>query len=233
VRQLTSLRLAARARAFSRSIEIRPRDDLIMLGSRGYGFWVVPQRLLGPGSTCYLAGIGEDITFDLSLIARFGCTVHAFDPVPAAQEYAVAAARHEPRFVLHRAGLWSSDATLPLHAPAVAGHISHSVTDLHRTQKAFDAEFRSVRSLMDELRHDRLDLLKISAEGSEFEILRSVVGDGIDPSIVCVEFAQPAPAEEADATMRQMTAASYDLVDAKVTPWTWKLTFVRRGSDDG
>jgi len=231
-RQLTTLRLAGRARAFSRTFEVRPRDDLIRLGS-SYGFWVVPDTLLGPGSTCYLAGIGEDITFDLALIARYGCQVHALDPVRAAQEFAAAAARHQPRFVLHRAGLWSSDTTLPLHAPAVTGHISHSATDMHGTQKAFDARFRSVRSLMEELGHDRLDLLKISAEGSEYEILRSVLDDGVDPSIVCVEFAQPAPPEQADDAMRRMAGRGYDVVDASVRPSTWRLTFVRRGTNAG
>jgi len=223
----TGIRLRARARRFLRDAEIHPRDDLVELGSRGYGFWVVPARLLGPESRCYLAGVGEDITFDLALIARFGCTVHAFDPVPAARAYAEAAARHEPRFVFHPVGLWSSDTTLPLHAPAVEGHVSHSVTDLHGTRKVADAPVRSVASLMRELGDERLDLLKISAEGAEYEILDGVAADDVDVRIICVEFAQPAPRGRAERAYGELRARGYDLVDAHVTAWTWKATFVR------
>src|SRR5581483_9438634 len=208
----TGVRLRARARRFLRDAEIHPRDDLVELGSRGYGFWVVPAGLLGPDSRCYLAGVGEDITFDVALIARFGCTVHAFDPVPAARAYAEAAARHEPRFVFHPVGLWSSDTTLPLHAPAVEGHVSHSVTDLHGTRKLGD---------------ERLDLLKISAEGAEYEILDGVAADDVDVRIICVEFAQPAPRGRAERAYGELRARGYDLVDAHVTAWTWKATFVR------
>ena len=231
-RQVVGLRLLSRSRAFSGRIRLVPRDDLVELGSRGYGFWVVPHRLLGPESICYLAGVGEDITFDLALIARFGCSVHAFDPVPVAALYASVAGRHEPRFKFHPVGLWSSDATLPLYTPAVDGHVSHSVTDLHATSKAFDAQFRSVRSLMSEFGHDRLDLLKISAEGAEYEILRGIADDDLDIRVVCVEFAQPAPRGSPEAACERMASGGYDLVDARVTPWTWKVTFVRRDGND-
>jgi FkbM family methyltransferase len=229
----TGVRLLARSRAFLRHVEVRPRDDLVALGSRGYGFWVVPGSVLGPESCCYLAGVGEDISFDLALIARFGCTVHAFDPVPAAQRYAAVAARHEPRLVFHPVGLWSSDTVLPLHAPAVDGHVSHSVTDLHGTVKVFDAQFRSVASLMRELGHDRLDLLKISAEGAEYEILREIIDDRLQAGVVCVEFAQPAPRGGAEEAFERMTSHGYDLVHAKITPWTWKVTFVQRTESEG
>ncbi len=231
-RQLLGLRLWAHARAFSRSIKVLPRSDLVELGSRGYGFWVVPATLLGPDSHCYLAGVGEDITFDLALIARFGCTAHAFDPVPAAQHHAVVSAQYEPRFVFHPVGLWSSDATLPLHAPAVEGHVSHSAIDLHATPKLFDAQFRSVASLMQELGHDRLDLLKVSAEGSEYEILRGMAAANVRPRVVCVEFAQPAPRGRPAGECELMRRRGYDLVHATVTPWTLKVTFVSRTHEE-
>jgi FkbM family methyltransferase len=227
-KQVTGLRLLARSRAFRSQMRVVPRDDLVRLGSPGYGFWVVPARLLGEGSVCYLAGVGEDITFDLGLIARFGCSVHAFDPVPRSQAFAEAAAAHEPRFRFHPVGLWSKDETLSFHSPSHEGYISHSATNIHGTAPAFQAEVRSVRSLMDELGHDRIDLLKVSAEGSEYEILRGVLDDGVRPGVICVEFAQPAPAGEGEETYAQLGQAGYDLVSANVSPWNWKLSFVRR-----
>src|SRR4249919_3185307 len=156
-KRLDSIRLFKRRRDFLDRATIQPRDDLVHLGT-SYGGWTVATGLLNPTSICYLAGIGEDITFDLHLIARFGCSVHAFDPVPRAQEYAATAAAHEPRFHLHRYGLWSRDARLPFYAPESEGHISHSATNLKATDVAFEASVRSVQSVARELHHDRIDL---------------------------------------------------------------------------
>ena len=86
-RLATTARLARQSNELARHVEVRARPDMIEMGTRGYGFWSVPEILLGPESVCYLVGTGEDISFDLALIDRFGCTVHAFDPVPSAQEF--------------------------------------------------------------------------------------------------------------------------------------------------
>ncbi len=200
------------------------------LGSN-YGFWVVPDTFT-TSSACYLAGVGEDITFDLGLIGRFGCTVHAFDPVPASREYASAAAAHEPRFVFHPVGLWSEDAHLGFHAPAVEGHVSHSATDLHGTGVAFKADVRSVKSLMLELGHEELDLLKLSVEGAEYEIVRGTLDAGIDASVICIEYAQPAPAGAAEGTHDLLERAGYHVVAARIRPRSWKLTYMHASALD-
>jgi FkbM family methyltransferase len=221
-RRATSARLALRARSFREGLEREPVPNLVRIGS-DYGFWVVPDSFT-PDSVCYLAGVGEDISFDLGLIARFGCTVHAFDPVPAAQAYASVAAAHEPRFVFHPVGLWSEDAQLGFHAPAIEGHVSHSATDLHGTSVAFEADVRSVRSLVQEL--GRPDLVKLSVEGAEHEIVRGMLDASIDAPIICVEYAQPAPRRSAEDTHDRLVQAGYAVAAAWVRPRTWRLTYL-------
>lgn len=223
-RRVTSGRLALRARTFRGALQVRPGPSLVTIGSN-YGFWVVPDTLT-PDSVCYLAGVGEDITFDLGLIARFGCTVHAFDPVPASGRYASVAAPHEPRFVFHPVGLWSEDAHLDFHAPAVEGHVSHSATDLHGTTVAFEADVRSVSSLMQELGHERVDLLKLSVEGAEHEIVGGTLAAGIRATVICIEYAQPAPPGEAEATHGLLERSGYSVVAARIRPRSWKLTYM-------
>jgi FkbM family methyltransferase len=196
----------------------------VKLGS-DYGFWIVPDTLT-PSSACYLAGVGTDITFDLGLIARFGCTVHAFDPVPESQEYVKLAAAHEPRFVFRPIGLWSEDAHLSFHAPAVEGHVSHSATDMHGTGVAFEADVRSVRSLMEELGHERLDLLKLSVEGAEYEILRGALDAGVQAAVIPIEYAQPAPEGAAESMHERLLGAGYHVVAARIRPRSWKLTYM-------
>jgi FkbM family methyltransferase len=223
----TTARLVQQARSLRAGVEVRTRLDMIELGSTGYGSWSVPETMLGQDSVCYLAGTGTDITFDLALIARFGCTVHAFDPVPSALEFVARAARHEPRFVFHPVGLWSTDTTLSFHEPVVRGYISHSATDIHHTPVAFEGAVQSVRSVMREQHHDHVDLLKISAEGAEYEILAGLEQDGIRPRILSIEFAQPAPTGAAKDAYDRLVQAGYDLVASRISVWTCKMTFVR------
>lgn len=66
-------------RRFRRALRVRPRRDLVRLGS-DYGGWTVPADLVESSWTCYSGGVGNDTTFDLAFIERFGCEVDAFDP---------------------------------------------------------------------------------------------------------------------------------------------------------
>ena len=70
---------------------------------------MVPISLLRKSSICYCAGVGEDITFDISLIESVGCEVFAFDPTPRAAEHVGLAAAGVEQFHFYPVGLWSSD----------------------------------------------------------------------------------------------------------------------------
>jgi FkbM family methyltransferase len=199
--------------------------DTVMLGNP-YGGYRVPAQLLDEHSICYLAGTGEDISFDLAIIEHFGCEVYAFDPVPRAGAYVARAAADEPRHHFMPVGLWSSDTTLTFHAPAQTGFVSHSATNLQNTGAAFEAPVRSIVSVMRELGHDHIDLLKVSAEGAEFEIVEHVLAAGVAARVLCVEYAQPASLERVLEQGRRLQGAGYQLVGAG--QWRqWKLTFAR------
>jgi FkbM family methyltransferase len=215
-----------RTAAFAKSLTPLECPDLIEVGSLSYGGYLLPGSLLGPESVCYLAGTGEDITFDLSVIGRFGCTVHAMDPVPRAAAYVAEAAAFEPRLNFQPVALWSSDGTLTFHAPREDGYVSQSPINLHHTAPDFSATARSLASLMAELGHDHVDLLKISAEGSEYEIVEHLVASKIDVRILCVEYAQPAPVDAVLSSVGALQKAGYRLVGASTQVWNWKLTFV-------
>src|SRR3546814_6680237 len=88
-------------------------------------------------------------------------------------------------------GLWSEDATFRFYAPRDPTHVSHSIVNLQETESYFEARCRSIASLMAELGHDRLDLLKVDVEGAEHEVIRSMLASGIRPTVLCMELDQP------------------------------------------
>lgn len=216
LRSITYRRIAGR---------VVPRPDLQLetIGSR-YGGWIVPMALIRPDWVCYCGGVGEDITFDLGLIERLGCTVFAFDPTPRAVAHVASHAAAERRFHFMPVGLWSKDATLKFFAPRDPTHVSHSVLNLQETDAYFEAPCRSLPSLMAELGHRRIDLLKIDIEGAEHAVVRSMLKHGIRPTVLCLEIDQPVPPLRFGTTVARVLAAGYELVAVD----HWNFTFVHR-----
>ena len=104
--------------------------------------------------------------------------------------------------------------------------MSHSATNMHSTAAHFEAPVRSVDSVMRELGHDHLDLIKLSVEGSEYEIVGDVLAKQVRIRILCVEFAQPAPLERITDTLQALQGGGYRVVAASLPPWNWKITLV-------
>ena len=223
---------AARARWRTAAVRRRVADPggagLLTLGDLGYGGYQVPADLLGPQSRVLCAGAGTDTSFESLLVDRFGCRVHLLDPVPEAAEHARAAFAHEPRVTFEEAALWDVDTDLTFHEPAVPGHVSHSATDLHRTPASFVARGRRVASLRAEHGWPRIDLLKISAEGSEFAVLDDVLAGGEPVTAICVEFAHPADPDRVAAAVSTLDRHDYRIVARSTRPYGWKMTFRTR-----
>lgn len=215
------LRMRVLPRASRVVLPISPRSDLKKLGGR-YGGWVVPTTMLSDSSICYCVGVGEDITFDLALIDAYGCHVYAFDPTPRAIEHVRLNATGIDRYHFQGEGLWSEDTVLKFYAPLDERHVSHSAVNLGNTSEFFEAPCRRLSSLMRELGHTVIDLLKLDVEGAEYEVLDSMIQDRIVPRVLCVEFDQPVPYKKTLAMVKRLLRCGYGLVAID----GWNYTFV-------
>jgi len=180
------------------------------LGSK-YGGWHVPIDFLDVASVCYCVGAGEDISFDIELINRIGCSVYTFDPTPRASqhvkllkentslnhktfinrdigEFYQCNANTLSQLHFYQFGLWDKQKVMRFYAPQNPSHVSHSLVNLQRTQEYFEAECRTLKDIMSELNHTGLSLLKLDVEGAEYRIIDSMLADDISPSILCLEF---------------------------------------------
>ncbi len=202
-----------------------PRGDLRRLGSRDCG-WIVPTTLLGPGSVCYCAGAGEDISFDLELARDLGCEVFVFDPTPRARTYVEGLVRGGAPVTFLPVGIWVSDGVSRFYAPRDPRHVSHSLVNLQRTTDHFDAEVRTISSLMRGSGHPALALLKLDIEGPEHAVLRDVIDAKVVVDVICVEFDQPVPLSTVLGTIKRMQGAGFEVCSSH---WM-DFTFVRRGA---
>ncbi len=196
-------------------ISVKTGVPLERLGTP-YGGWIIPKDRLNPNAVCYLVGAGEDISFDLAVADRYGCPVHIFDPTPRAIGHVQAtiacigeqkpmgcttsptgyypSARPGTALLLHPHpfGIWSGDETLRFFAPKEKTHVSYSIVNLQKSSDFIEVPVRRLSSVMHALGHHRIDLLKIDTEGAEYQILESMLHDGLKVDILCIEFDETA-----------------------------------------
>jgi FkbM family methyltransferase len=215
-----------------------------------YGGWSIPPALIQPSAICYCVGCGEDVSFDAILADRFDCNVWSYDPTPRAtahitelrkrtmagqsmaidggsENYQVSAEALE-RWQFAPVGVWSKDEIVRFYAPANEDHVSHSIVNLQKTETYFEAECRTLSSLMAENKHTQIDLLKLDIEGAEYEVISSLVRDGIRPRILCVEFdegpnkADPGARQRISTSIKDIRSMGYWLAYKN----NWDFTFI-------
>jgi FkbM family methyltransferase len=169
--------------------QVRRPTELI--GGRhgsGFGGWFVDPRPLHESSVVYSVGIGDDVSFDLALIDRIGCTVHAFDPTPESHRW-LATQTLPPEFVVHEFGLANRNGVIPFFAHENQEWIAHStIKSVHTVAGGVELPVRRLTTVMELLGHDWLDLLKLDIEGAEYEVIDDLVDSGIAVEQLLVEF---------------------------------------------
>lgn len=155
-------------------------------GSANAGYFIASSRL-SADSVVYSVGVGRDITFDLAVIKRFGCTVHAFDPTVESARF-VNDSVLPPTFHFHQTALGAQDGlsgfqTLKASPTYLAGTLV--ANDSPRSKPV---PVRRVGSVMQELGHDRISLLKLDIEGGEYEVIEDLLASALSVEQLAIEF---------------------------------------------
>ena len=191
--------------------------------SSSVAWWEVPSGYLNAASICYCAGVGEHIGFELGLRDRYDSLVIMLDPTPRSVQFIAAREDDDPKLQFEPVGLWSSDETLRFYMPHDARHVSHSVIEGEGRDEYFEAPCRTLRTLMQERGHDRVDLLKMNIEGAEYEVLESLLRDEIYPEIICLTFEGQGAFSRTLRWTQRLRDAGYALVRFHA----WAFTFAR------
>jgi FkbM family methyltransferase len=176
------------ARSLPREIELHcPAEP----HGRGSAAYVVCPEGLGPQSVVYSCGVGNDVSFDLSLIAAYGVEVFAFDPTRQSAAF-LAAQALPPQFHFYPWAVAASDGELALHTmrPSASPHyLPGTVLDFDHGRRARQLvpAFR-LATLLARLGHRRIDLLKLDIEGAEYRVLDDLLADGLEVRQIVLEF---------------------------------------------
>jgi FkbM family methyltransferase len=217
-------------------IGIEVRGPRFVAGARS-GVWTVDPRLLDEHSVVYSVGVGDNIAWDESLIEKFGCTVHAFDPTPRSVEWL---RRQElpPGFVHHALAVAAHDGPLAFalprkprdvnFRPRTGSAVAAADTALvDNGGQLFTAPAERLLTIARRLGHERIDVLKLDIEGGEYAVLDDLLRSGPAVRQLLVEFHHGEagiPFERTARAIDALRAAGHRIFD--ISPRGLEFTFV-------
>lgn len=162
-----------------------PRERL---GSGYGGWWIVPHHI-NKDSIVYGVGVGQDISWDLAMIQRFGCTVHGFDPTPRCLKW-INTQNPPKEFVFHPFGLSDHDgvATFVMRSDDPTWSSYNPSDDTAGANEVVKLEVRRLETLMKQFGHSRVDVLKMDIEGGEYGVITDMLKGPVRPKLLLIEF---------------------------------------------
>lgn len=168
-------------------VKVDLRLPTVFVGSEHAGYDVYIERLT-LSSIVYSFGLGDDISFDLELIERFGLSVFGADPTPKSLQY-LSEIELPKQFSYRDVAIAGHDGELKLFFPMNDAHVSLvSGDDGKRNGKELVVRCCSVFTFMREFGHEKIDILKMDIKGPEFEIITQLLENGIEITQLIVEF---------------------------------------------
>lgn len=187
--------------------------NLIKLGTN-YGGWLIPEKCeLDENSIVYSGGVGEDVSFDVLLNAKYNCNIFLIDPTVKAlkhyyelkdfytnsklftggiqKDYYEKISHIKPNFdklYYENIGLWDKQDTLKFYKQNNHNHVSQSIIENMFGNEYDIIQVNTISSIMKKYNHTKIDLLKLDIEGAEVKVLHNMLEQNIFPKYLCIEF---------------------------------------------
>jgi FkbM family methyltransferase len=173
--------------------------------------WCISPSGLTASSVVYSFGVGEEFSFDLELISRFGVRLHAFDPTPRAIQWVRSQAVPEG-FVFHDYGIADYDGTCKFFPPQNPSFVSHTIVERGSPSPAIEVPVHRLSTIMGMLGHRAINLLKMDIEGAEYRVIRDLLASKIRVEQLLIEFHHRWPelgVDKTRAAIRMLNQAGY------------------------
>ena len=170
---------------FKNDIEVHSK----WYGNHYGGFFVAPQYL-SKRSKIYSFGIGEDLSFELSLSKEFGCSFKCFDPTPKSIDWIN---RIKPTLTgnleIFDYGLANHTSVSSFFLPKNDEHVSGSIVSQQNVDqsKKIKVTLKSLQDICNYFGEETIDVLKMDIEGAEYDVIRGFNEHKIRPHQLLVE----------------------------------------------
>jgi hypothetical protein len=156
------------------------RPGVVELGTK-FAQWAADESRLSPSTTVLSVGLGEDVSFELALIERYGCRVFGFDPTPASVQY-LAKSVSNPRFKAYPVAVADYEGTMTFSLPpdSTADLVNASaVADYGRAaDSGLALPCVTLEGALRLCAVSAVDILKLDIEGAEYAVLAQAMSKG-------------------------------------------------------
>lgn len=154
-----------------------------------YGGFYLANNSINKDSIIYSIGIGEDVSFDLDIIEKYSCKVFAFDPTPKSVNWVNKNVTNN-NFNFSPIGISKEKGSRLFYLPKNDKHVSGSLEKIStiNEEMAVELEFDTLKNQMIKYNHKKIDLLKMDIEGSEYDVIDSILNEKIEIDQILVEF---------------------------------------------
>lgn len=151
----------------------------------GYGIYqMFPQDRK---TLIYSFGIGEDISFEKACMEQLDAEIYAFDPTPKSVQW-MEGQKLGSSIKFYPYGLAVKDGSLSFYLPKNEQHVSGSLLKNEVcSDKKIVVPVKSLESVMKELGHHSIDILKMDIEGMEYEVIADLLKKQIPVNQICFE----------------------------------------------
>lgn len=195
------------------------------------GGWTVHPDVLDSSSIVYAFGVGSNIEWDKEMCRRFGLTLHAFDPTPRAISW-IRSQSLPDNLHFHEYGIAAHDGVVNFYPPRRSTSYNFSPIDRDgrvQSDGRIEAPVRRLGTIMRELGHTRVDVLKVDIEGGEYDVIHDFLGEKLDVGQLLVEFHhnyRTVPFERTVDTVNALKKAGYRIFH--ISPRGYEFSFIRR-----
>ena len=212
-------------------------------------------KYLNKDSIIYCIGAGEDISHDLELATTLKADVYIFDPTPRSVDhinlvysviedatkvisderigggdvnywdYVIGKDINKNQIKFFPYGVGAECGTLKFYQPTNLNHVSHSLIPKDQNLSFIEVEIKNMTTIMKELGHTHIDLLKMDIEGAEFSVIKDILDNNILPRYIAVEL-HPHKVnsnEEYNTTIGSLLSKGYSLLHHKNNDYTFVL----------
>ena len=154
-----------------------------------YGGFYVADDYLNNNSIVYSIGIGEDVSFDLDIIEKYKCKIFSFDPTPKSVKWVNKNVSNK-NFNFSPIGISIEKGSSLFYLPKNNKHVSGSLEKISTVNEGSEVEldFDTLKNQMEKNNHQKIDLLKMDIEGSEYDVINFILNEKIYIDQILVEF---------------------------------------------
>jgi FkbM family methyltransferase len=153
-------------------------DDFKKFGN----YFLFNREPIDPKSIIYSLGVLNNTSFDQCVADELGSQVFLFDPSIIATRHIEAIAH--PKFVFQEVAIWNENTSMTFSTPTYGG--SPSMIFSHPGRQ-FVAQCKTLDTVMAELGHTHINIMKLDVEGAAPAILNFMLDSSIYPDQVIVE----------------------------------------------